>query len=76
MDGYGKNGMIREMEYVVLRMKSNQCKPDIITFNLLIDCYGKKHGTSFQETVALLGKTNFSHIQFYDNKVWEGTYER
>jgi hypothetical protein len=24
------------------RMKLNQCKPDIITFNLLIDSYGKK----------------------------------
>ena len=51
MDGYGKNGMIREMESVVLRMKSNQCKPDIITFNLLIDCYGKKQEFDKMELV-------------------------
>jgi hypothetical protein len=30
------------MENVLSRMKSDQCKPGIITFNLLIDSYGKK----------------------------------
>jgi pentatricopeptide repeat protein len=32
-------------------MKSDQCKPDIITFNLLIDSYGKKQDFEKMEQV-------------------------
>jgi pentatricopeptide repeat protein len=51
MDAYGENGITWEIEYVLSRMKSDQCKPDIITFNLLIDSYGKKQDFEKMEQV-------------------------
>ncbi|GAB2279363.1 Pentatricopeptide repeat-containing protein 5 mitochondrial [Dionaea muscipula] len=52
MDAYGKNGMIKEMESVLSRMRrSSQIKPDVITFNLLIDVYGKKQEFEKMEQV-------------------------
>ncbi|KAJ0716812.1 putative pentatricopeptide repeat-containing protein PPR5 [Helianthus annuus] len=50
MDAYGKNGMVGEMEGVLARMKSNQVKPDIITYNL-IDSYGRKQEFEKMEQV-------------------------
>jgi len=54
IDAYGKNGMIKEMESVLLRMKSKQCRdcrPDVITFNILIDSYGRKQTFDKMEQV-------------------------
>ena len=51
MDAYGENGIIWEIECVLSRMKNDQCKPDIITFNLLIDSYGKKQDFEKMEQV-------------------------